>query len=98
MTYYGIRESEIYFYTWIGLVRTKRGRLGSNDFKPLNRWRTNCPTLIICGSKDKANLRAAKELKEQILYTKKIIGKNAEHEMNVDSPKVLADTVNKFWD
>ena len=57
----------------------------------------SCPTLVICGSKDKANMKATNELSRHISQAKKAIIKNTGHELNVDSPNALADVINKFW-
>jgi len=52
-----------------------------------------CDTLIICGAKDKANFKAAKELSERILTAKLKIIENAAHEVNKDNPEELAKLI-----
>lgn len=56
----------------------------------------SCPTLVLCGTKDKANRKAALFFKDAI--------KGAElefleggHGLNADSPEMLADSLNLFY-
>ena len=59
------------------------------DFsKELNR--ISCSALIVCGAKDTANKKAAKELFDNIKGAKLQIIENAGHEVNVDSPEKLS--------
>lgn len=55
----------------------------------------SCPTLIICGEKDKANKKSSYELSKK-LNSKLILLKNSGHEVNVDSPKRLSKILQKF--
>lgn len=57
----------------------------------------DCPTLIICGEKDKANKKASLELSELITDAKLKIIENSGHEVNTDNPKDLADIINSFY-
>ena len=56
-----------------------------------------CPTLIICGEKDKANIKSAYYLPENIKNSKLEIIKNTGHIVNEENPKELALLINDFW-
>ena len=56
-----------------------------------------CPTLVICGEKDSANIRSADYLAENIENAKLEIMKNTGHIVNEESPKELAETLTEFW-
>ena len=56
-----------------------------------------CPTLIICGEKDNANIKSAHYLAENIENAKLEIMKNTGHIINEESPKELAKTLIEFW-
>ena len=56
-----------------------------------------CPTLVICGEKDSANIRSADYLAENIENAKLEIMKNTGHIINEESPKELAETLTEFW-
>ncbi|MEG0327711.1 MAG: alpha/beta hydrolase [Erysipelothrix sp.] len=58
----------------------------------------NCPTLIVCGAKDNANIKAAKSL--QALIPNSIYEEipNSKHEINKENPSGLADKLNQFID
>lgn len=58
----------------------------------------NCPTLIICGEKDKANKTASIQLQKTLTNAKLKIIKNAGHEVNIDKPLELAHVIKKFID
>lgn len=62
-----------------------------------NLKKINCPVLIICGEKDKANKQASLQLKEHIPNSEIIFIKNAGHEVNVDASKILGTTLNTFF-
>ena len=55
-----------------------------------------CPTLIICGERDLANVKAAKTLAKNILGAKLCLIDNAGHEINVTAPKRLANAMSDF--
>lgn len=57
----------------------------------------SCSPFIICGKKDKANLRAAKELADSIPQATLYLIENAGHEVNIDKPKELANIINCFF-
>ena len=58
-----------------------------------------CNTLIICGEKEKdnINMKSAKQLNKVINNSKFKIIENAGHEVNIDNPKELANTIYDFW-
>lgn len=57
----------------------------------------SCPVLVLCGKKDGPNKKAAKKLAESIIKAEILFIKNAKHEVNVDTPKELAETLNYFY-
>lgn len=72
------------------------GSMTGLDFRQ-NLKRLECPALVICGERDRANRRAAKELKERIPHAALIVIKHAGHEVNVDAPEVLGQTLDAFF-
>ena len=50
----------------------------------------NCPVTILCGEKDRANLKAAKKLWKLLPKAELQIIKGAGHEVNKDAPEVIA--------
>jgi len=57
----------------------------------------SCPTLILCGEKDKPNKKAAEQLSSLIAGASLKIIRKAGHEANVDNPQELAEIINDFW-
>lgn len=57
-----------------------------------------CPALIVCGEKDSANQRAAREMAKMFPCAEMTIIKNARHEVNIDAPKALAEALYDFYD
>ena len=55
-----------------------------------------CSTLVICGENDKVNLESAKQLNKVIKNSKLKIIEKAGHEVNVDTPKELANEIYDF--
>ncbi|NCC54694.1 MAG: alpha/beta hydrolase [Erysipelotrichia bacterium] len=55
-----------------------------------------CPTLVLCGEKDKANKKASMVLQNKIAKAELVIIENANHEVNVDAPQKLAITIEHF--
>lgn len=55
-----------------------------------------CPVLVICGGKDSANIKAARELLEQLAHAELCIIEKAGHEVNVDAPEQLANVLDGF--
>lgn len=56
-----------------------------------------CQTLIICGENDRANIKSAHYLAENIENAKLEIMKNTGHIINEESPKELAEILTEFW-
>ena len=56
-----------------------------------------CSSLVICGAKDNVNMESAKLLNNDIKNSKFKIIENAGHEVNIDNPKELANTIYDFW-
>ncbi len=56
-----------------------------------------CPTLIICGEKDSANIKSAYYLAKNINNADLQIIENTGHVVNEENPKKLADILNKFY-
>ena len=54
-------------------------------------------TLVLCGSKDKANMKSAKQISQSIRKSEFKIVKDSSHEVNVDNPKELAHIIYDFW-
>jgi pimeloyl-ACP methyl ester carboxylesterase len=53
--------------------------------------------MIICGEKDKANIRAAITMNKIILNAKLYLIRQAGHEVNIETPEELAKLIEKFW-
>ena len=60
-------------------------------------FKIKCPVLIICGEKDKANIKSAYYLSKNIKGSKLEIIKNTGHIINEENPKELALLINNFW-
>lgn len=56
----------------------------------------SCPVLVICGEKDSANMKAAKELSNRLAHAEFCIIEKAGHEVNVDAPERLAEVLDGF--
>jgi len=56
-----------------------------------------CPTLIICGEKDNANIKSAYYLSENIKDAKLKIIENTGHIVNEENPKELSKIINEYW-
>ena len=56
-----------------------------------------CPTLIICGEKDNANIQSAHYLAENIENVKLEIMKNTGHIVNEEKPDELSKLIIDFW-
>ncbi|KAA9219226.1 MULTISPECIES: alpha/beta fold hydrolase [Aerococcus] len=57
----------------------------------------SCQTLIICGEKDKLNLKSSQLFHEAIKQSALKTIKNAGHEVNRDNPSDLAGLISAFW-
>ncbi len=56
-----------------------------------------CPTLIICGKKDSANIQSAYYLSKNIKKAKLKIIENTGHIVNEENPKTLAKTLDEYY-
>lgn len=56
-----------------------------------------CPCHIICGQKDKANKKAAKQLANLIPHATLTLVDGAGHEVNIDAPLQLANEIKTTW-
>lgn len=54
------------------------------------------PTLVMIGSKDKANIPASKEIAKKIPNAQLKMIKDGKHELNTQMPKVFANVLNEF--
>ena len=63
----------------------------------INLDKVTCKTLILCGVKDNQNMESAKLLNKSITKSSFKIIDNSSHEVNVDNPKELANTIYDFW-
>lgn len=57
----------------------------------------NCPVLVVCGEKDRANKQAALRLKEQLPFAELAIIAKAGHEVNVCAPRELSSVLHSFF-
>ena len=64
----------------------------SKGFKKIN-----CRVLVLCGEKDKANMSAAIELKQQINHAELALISHAGHEINKDNPVELGKILSNFY-
>ena len=56
-----------------------------------------CPTLIVCGEKDSANIKSAYYLSENIKKAKLKIIENTGHVVNEEKPQILAKVLEQFY-
>lgn len=59
--------------------------------------RIKCPTLVICGKKDSANMKSAYYLADNIPNAKLKIIENTGHIVNEENPKILAEILNEYY-
>lgn len=55
-----------------------------------------CPTLVLCGEKDRANKKSAYYLAENIPHAELRMIKRTEHIVNEENPKVLAEILDSW--
>ena len=63
----------------------------------INLDKVTCKTMILCGVNDKQNMESAKLLNKYIKNSYFKTMDNSSHEVNVDNPKELANTIYEFW-
>ena len=56
-----------------------------------------CPTLILCGKKDSANMKSADYLSQNIRSAELKIIENTGHVINEENPKALANILNEYY-
>lgn len=56
-----------------------------------------CPTLILCGKKNSANMKSADYLSQSIRSAELKIIENTGHVVNEENPKALADILNEYY-
>ena len=56
-----------------------------------------CPTLILCGKKDSANVKSAQFLSQNIKSAELKIIANTGHVVNEENPKVLAELLSEYY-
>ena len=56
-----------------------------------------CKSLILCGVKDKVNMKSAKLLHTCIKNSEFMVIEDASHEVNIDNPEILSERVYDFW-
>ena len=56
-----------------------------------------CPTLIVCGEKESANIKSAYYLSENIKNAKLKIIENTRHVVNEEKPQILAKVFEQFY-
>ncbi len=59
--------------------------------------RITCQTLIICGKKDRANLKSAYYLHQHIKTSDLNIMEHTGHVVNEENPKLLAQILNEYY-
>lgn len=57
-----------------------------------------CPALIICGKKDKANIKSAYYFLQNMKNAKLEIIENTGHVVNEENPKALAEVLDQYYD
>ena len=67
------------------------------DFKE-DLEKVDCRTLIVCGEKDRANRRAAEMMAEKIPGANIKILEGCGHEVNVEAPEKLAESLEAFYE
>ena len=59
--------------------------------------KVQCPTLVISGEKDSANIKSAYYLSENIKNAELKIITNTGHVVNEENPKELASVISEYW-
>lgn len=70
--------------------------MGELDFTP-RLGETSCPTLILCGERDRANQKAARFLAKELPQAQLQLIPGAGHEVNLEAPAELAKRLREFW-
>ena len=59
--------------------------------------KVQCPTLVISGEKDSANIKSAYYLSKNIKNAELKIIENTGHIVNEENPKELSSVISEFW-
>ncbi|WP_423364038.1 alpha/beta fold hydrolase [Mycoplasma sp. P36-A1] len=62
-----------------------------------NLDKITCKTLVLCGAKDKINLKSSKSYHKEIINSEFALINNASHEVNIDNPELLANKIINFY-
>lgn len=71
--------------------------IGSLDYSDRIK-NISCPVYIVCGKKDKVNMKAAVRLNELLVLSSLKFVDGANHEVNIDKPDILAKIINSVYD
>lgn len=58
----------------------------------------SCPVYIVCGKKDKANIKAAESLNKLLSNSHMELINNSGHEVNIDNPEELSKVINRAYE
>lgn len=72
------------------------GTMGKLNFQPA-QTAISCPILIVCGQKDRANQKAAKELTQLLKNAQFVQIPGAGHEVNQEAPAKLSAALQAFY-
>ena len=73
------------------------GTMAELDFSD-SLHKVSCPVLIVCGEKDKANIKTSKELCHYLNNSCFHELMKTGHEANIESPEELAIALQRFYD
>ena len=73
------------------------GTMAELDFSD-SLYKVSCPVLIVCGEKDKANIKTSKELCQYLNNSCFHELMKTGHEANIESPEELAIVLQRFYD
>lgn len=59
--------------------------------------KVTCPTLVVCGERDSANKKAAEEMAGFLKNAELRIIRGAGHEVNMEAPEKLSETLREFY-
>lgn len=77
------------------VINLSRSMMNLNFKQDLHK--IDCPVLVVCGEKDKANMKASLQLKTLIPNAEFTVIQKAGHEINIDAPKDLGIVLNDFF-
>lgn len=77
-------------------MRELAGSMAELDFSS-RLAELQCPVLVLCGSRDRANRQAARQLSEHLPMARLHWIAGAGHELNADSPEIMAELLRGFY-